>query len=367
MATPTATTNKSSSKTPTCIDKTPLSELDLSIISFLAAAQNPAKITAKLNLSKSALQYHLTKLKRLEIIRKLGYATWEVINPPESTEKRSTNSSRVGTPQDPPSRLLPRLLPGSQSNLLRFQQDAVRAHAITTTWRIPSQLRNWDNKKRSQYLTTHNIPHIQLGIGGGGQRIIVKDRKVWLLNSSVIIYDKASYFAETALEGKSTAIATHLSIIKHIERLLHVSFEIGSDHQFKVSRQHYALIHNALASQYNESGEKLEIRTGKGLWLLIDDSFSMNELETVHPSTAMTDNDKVKKFFNGLKDIPAVQGAPTYTPSAVLEMIHGVAANQAAFAENMTTTIKQLKELQRNDNICHEGTPPLTSFFKELQ
>jgi hypothetical protein len=221
----------------------------------------------------------------------------------------------------------------------------VRSHAFVTTWQVPKGLRNWDNPHRTEYLRTHSIPFKQLKIAGGGQRIIVKARKVQLLNRSIIIYDKASYFAATALEGKSTALALHLSIIKHIERLLHVEFLIGDDHKFRVSRQHQALIHNTLAEQYNKTGEKLEVRNGKGLWLLIDNSFGMNELEGVHHTTATTDNMKVQDFFNGLKNIPAIKGAPTYTPATVLEMIAGITTNQAVFAENMISHIDAVQSL----------------------
>ncbi len=218
---------------------------------------------------------------------------------------------------------------------------------MTTTWQVPRHLRNWNNEKRTQYLRTHDIPHIQLKIAGGGQRIIVKGRKVQLLNRSIIIYDKASYFAQTASEGKSTALALHLSIIKHIERLLHVEFLIGDDHKFKVSRQHHAMIHNALAEQYNEAGKKLEVRNGRGLWLLIDNSpdengNGMNELEAVKSDI---DAKKVKDFFNGLYDIPANPHAPTYTPGTVLEMIAGVTENQMAFAENMTSHVEAVRNL----------------------
>ena len=221
----------------------------------------------------------------------------------------------------------------------------MRAHAFLTTWSVPKALRNWGNPHRTQFLTAHNIPYKHLNIGGAGQRIIVKDRKVWLTNPSIIIYDKSSYFAEEALQAKNKALATHLGIIKHVERLLHTSFQTGSDYKFRVSRQHYALIHNALAQQYNEAGDKLEIRTDKGVWFLIDNSFNMNEAETVHPTTAMTDNDKVKGFFNGLKDIPAQQGAPSYTPASVLQMIAGVTANQMAFAENIESHITAIQDL----------------------
>jgi len=95
---------------------------------------------------------------------------------------------------------------------------------------------------------------------------------------------------------------------------------------------------NALAQQYNESGEKLEIRNGKGLWFLIDNSFNLNEAETVHPGSAMTDNKKVQDFFNSLKAQPI-------TTDFVLTAMAGIQANQAAFAENMTSHIEAVRNL----------------------
>jgi hypothetical protein len=294
------------------------------VLSYLRSGLNPAKIAAKMNVTDSTIQYHITLLKKQGTIRKVGYGTWEVLEEPTTEKKTPRGSTRVGTTKTPPLAVLPRSVPReiSQASLTRFQQDAVRAHAFVFTMQVPRNLRNWNNEKRAQYLTANQIPYKPLGIGGGGQRIIVKDRKVWILNKSIIIYDKASYFAEGALQAKTTALATHISIIKHIERLLHTSFEIGSDYKFKVSRQHYALIYNAMAKQYNDAGEKLEIRTAKGAWFLIDNSYNMNEAETVHPTTAMTDNTKVQSFFNGLKEQRIIQGERPYTPGFVLEIAH---------------------------------------------
>ena len=323
----------------------------LSILAYLKAGLNPAKIAAKMDIAMSTIQYHLTILKKQGSIRKAGYGTWEVLETPTTEKLTPRGLSHVGTPQHPPSRGSPAVL--TQTQLLQFQQDAVRAHAFVSTFQVPHALRNWNNEKRSQYLTAHSIPFKPLGIGGGGQRIIVKDRKVWLTNRSIIIYDRSSYFAEAALQAKTTALATHISIIKHIERLLHTSFLIGSDYKFKVSRQHYALIYNALAQQYNETGEKLEIRTAKGAWFLIDNSYNMNEAETVHPSTAMSDNKKVQDFFNGVKET-------AITPSFLLEMMHGIQSNQMAFAENMTSHIQAVQDLGK-------GVGEMTEVMKQLK
>jgi len=341
-------------------DNTPLNQSPppplssrLRILSYLRAGVMPPKIAVKMNLSRGTVQYHVTALKDQGFIRKVGYGTWEILREPDTGSISPAQTTRVGPAQPCPSRAsLAHLSQSEMSRMARFQQDSVRGHAFLFTLQVPKNLRNWNNERRERYLRKKGVSFKQLGIGGGGQRIIVQDRKVWLLNRSIIIYDTASYFAEASLQAKSLALAMHVKIIKHIERLLHVSFLIGEDYKFKISRQHYALIYNSLAKQYNDAGEKLEVRTGKGVWFLIDDSFSMDEAETVHPVTAMSDNRKVQGFFNGLKGIPAVQGSPQYTPGVVLEMIgataqtmEGIQQNQLIFAANIATHITAIQEL----------------------
>ena len=360
-ATPQTSTKRSTNiDTPNNTPSTNDSDWYLSMVSLLKAGMNPAKICAKLDIPKNTLQYHLNKLKVEGRIVKSGYGTWDWIDLPETCKTKVRTLSRVATPKTPK-----QVRTFAQANLTRFQQDAVRAHAFRTRFQIPQGLRNWNNEKRTQYLTAHNIPYKHLRIGGEGQRIIVKDRKVWLLNKSIIIYDKASYFAEQAIDAKNTALATHLGIIKHIERLLHTSFQIGTDYKFKVTAQHYALIYNALAKQYNEAEEKLEVRTGKGLWFLIDNSYNMNEAETVHHDTAMTDNLKVTNWFNGLKDIPAIQGAPTYTPGFVLEMLGGIQQNQMMFAENQTEYANNIGSHITSIQDLSTGTKNIGALLKE--
>lgn len=359
---PPTTTNNRGIKTPPFTLKTPTSKLQLCIVDAINTGTNLASLRRDLNMKESAFQYHLSILKKQGVIRKVGYGTWEIIDQPQTAKKTTTVSSYVGADKYPTSQTKicssPAVL--SQGELSQFVPDAVRAHAFVFTLQVRSNLRNWNCKKRVEFMTRKEIPFKQLNIRGGGQRIIIKGKKIWLLDRSIIIYDKSSYFAEDALRAKGTALSKHISIIKHIERLLHVSFLIGDDYKFKVSRQHYALIQNALAKQYNTLGEKLEVRNGRGLWFLIDNSYNLNEAETVHPSSAATDNMKVQGYFNGIKEMPAINGAPSYTPGFVLEMMHGIQANQAVFAENMVSHIEAVQALSA-------GVKDMTASVSRLQ
>lgn len=332
---------KTSDNTPSFEVKTPSSNLNLSILSDIKSGLNPAKIAVKMGVSKSALQYHLTILKRQGCIRKVGYGTWEVLDTPKRSTVFAASKRHVAK------EVQKEVQTFAKDNLTRFTQDAIRAHAFVFTLQVPKSLRNWNNAKREQYLEAHDIPFVHLNIGGSGQRILVKDRKVWLTNPSIIIYDKASYFAEVAIDAKNTAIATHLSIIKHIERLLHVDFQIGSDYKFKVSRQHYAMIYNALAKQYDEDGQKMEIRTDKGVWFLIDNSYKLHEAETVHPTTAMSDSKKVQDFFNSLKGNPLTTDFIFEVMGGIQQNQQTITENQMLYANNIESHIGVIKELGR--------------------
>ena len=324
----------------------------LYILRSLHSGLRPSQIISQLAIPKTTFQHYLNNLKRHGLISKMGYGIWELSDEAISALKRSTIISHVANQQDPKEVPI-----ASQQNLSFFfaNPDSVRAHAFVFTVRVPPHLRNWNNKIRAKYLTHHNISFTELNIGGGGQRIIHKGKKVWLTDRSVVIYDRSSYLAESSNEAKSYAISKLLSLVKSLERLLHADFteRAGCQYTFKVSRQHYALIKNALAKQYDAEGKKLNVSNGNGLWFVIDNSFNLHEAETVHPETADVDNLKVQNFFNSLKEQPLTTGF-------ILEVMHGIQQNQLVFAQNMSSHIKVIRDLGN-------GVNDLSSILEELK
>jgi DNA-binding transcriptional regulator YhcF (GntR family) len=297
----------------------------LCIISLLKNGLRPSVIAAKSGVNKTTLQRHLTHLKKQGLVIKIGYGVWEVVDLPESTKKRSIQSIYVAK-NTPPSEV--------RQNLHMFIPDSVRAHAFRDTLQVPQGLTNWTNEKRELYLEDHQIPFKTLGIIGGGQRLLINGRITHLTNKSIVIYDRSSYFAEKAIEAKSNAVHSFISIVKKLERTLHTDLTSGSDYKFRVSRQHYALVKNALAQQYNADGERLEIRSegDNSLWFLIDNSFNLDEAEAVHPKTGMTDVEKVQKFFNSVKDT----GETIHT---ILEPIRGIIQVQATNTDAISQVV----------------------------
>jgi len=113
-----------------------------------------------------------------------------------------------------------------------------------------------------------------------------------------------------------------------------------------VSRQHHALIHNYIAETYYESGEKLEVRDGNGLWLLIDnskdaDGNGLHELEAVRSDT---DNRKVQNALQSIKDtgedfysvrdLKELQAETIRIQTTMVDHITGIIGNQQSITGN---------------------------------
>ncbi len=320
------------------------SNSNLFILQQLKQGKRPSQIASEFNIPKSSLQYHLDQLKDLGLISKIGYGVWEVIGDFDSDnfmQQTSSNTTHVALDNIQTSTKQVK----ADAILRKLKQDEVRGHAFMFVLRIPPNLRNWNNEKREQILEKLGIEYERLKIKGGGQRILYKRRKIWLTNKSIIVYEKSSYFSESAKGAKSLAIQKFISLIKSLERDLHAdfSFHANREYHFKVSRQHYALVKNALAKQYDEEGKKLKVYTAKNkaLWFIIDNSYNLHEAETVHAETADEDNKKVQAFFNSLKEKPL-------TTDFILESIWGLTRVQQMYAENIRTHINAVKNLDKS-------------------
>lgn len=262
--------------------------MNLIIFEFIKTGVRPSKICKILDMQDNALQYYLSSLKKAGLINKVGYGVWEITG--EFDQKNFKKTTRVAHNNW-----------GSKFEVLK--QDQVRGHAFQFKISVPSGLRNWN--KRADILRNKGIDFEELDhLFGGGQGLEFKGRKIHLTNNSIIIYEKESYIADLAKDSKSLAVYHFFKLISALESFLDANFSVAGQYRFKVTRQHYALVKNALARQYDESGKKLEVYSANGLWFVIDNSYNLHEAETVNPKTSDVDNEKVQSFFNSLKVRP---------------------------------------------------------------
>jgi len=141
----------------------------------------PSEMCKKFNISKQKLNYYLSSLKRAECIKKIGYGVWEICG--EFDEKKVKETTRL-TKYQP----------------VKIKPDFVRGHAFQFKLKIP-KLRNWE--KREEILRKKDIQFKELNhLIGKGQENIVKNKKIWLTNKSIIIFEKSSYLAKTAKDSK---------------------------------------------------------------------------------------------------------------------------------------------------------------------
>jgi len=124
----------------------------------------------------------------------------------------------------------------------------VRGHAFQFKLLVPERLKNWD--KKEEILSRKRIVFkILNSLFGGGVSLDFKGKKVHLPNSSVIIYEKEGYIADLAKDAKSAVIYHFLKLIKALEKHLKADFSFQEQYKFRVTRQHYALVKNALTKQ----------------------------------------------------------------------------------------------------------------------
>ena len=260
-----------------------------SILEKIKKGSNPNQISKELGKSKQALNRYIATLKREGCIKKIGYGCWEFI---KDFDVKQVNKTAVIGRND------------SDKMFTSLRPDMVRGHGFLINFRVPRNLKNWS--KREIILKKLKVIYKPYYVGGieRGQTITFRNKKVHLTNKSIIFNFQESYLSETALEVRKTLIFDVLRLIRGLEAILRADFKINAQYIFKVSRQHYALVKNALAKQYDKEGKKLEVYSYKGLWMIIDNSLNLHELETLHKETALIDNLAIQNFFNYLKDNP---------------------------------------------------------------
>ena len=127
-----------------------------------------------------------------------------------------------------------------------------------------------------------------------------------------------------------------------------------NQYHIKCDKQHYGLVRNELAKQYDREGRRLRVADKDGYWLRIDDSFmraktgekvNFEELETEQSKRASFDmDDTVVPFFNALRgNKPAVDFMESLRdkPGADMDFIIKI---YERIAFSLTMIIKILKE-----------------------
>lgn len=264
------------------------------ILAEFSKGKTAKEVSDSLSISKQNLNYYIRQLKLKGLLEKKGYGTWEV----KKTSKNSTKDAK---------------------NLKQ-----IRGHAFI--WKIQHKITNWE-----ELLKLKNLKYNYIGIKKT-PRIWLNNKKVWLGKKNIIIYESNSFYAENSINSKKYAVYELLETLRELEIKLNINLK---PYTFTTGREHYGYIKNDLAVQCNKQGEKIYIRDGKDLWLWIDDSLSLGELE----NNELVKSKKTQDWFNDLKysNFPKT--------SDILKITEGVAKNQVMFDKNFQSHLKLISKL----------------------
>lgn len=275
------------------------------LLNQLKLNKSPSQISKEFNISKQNLNYYLRKLKQEGIIKKVGYGTWEVKN--------------------------------ITSNILSKNPKQIRGHAFI--WKVKLN-------KKYDWSKFGNFPLVR----NKTPRLILKGRKVWLGKKTIIVYENKSFYGGNSIESRKYAVIGLFEVLGALENKLKINLK---PYYFNCTKEHYGMIKNELARQYNRDNEKMYIRDNiEGEWLWIDDSESLGELETKN----IVRSKQVQDFWNDNK-----KHNFKITPSFLmeqqnknLEMINQVTQNQLMFAKNIETHMQVLKEMNQTLKLIQE-------------
>lgn len=326
------------------------------IYQLIQQGKSQEEIAKELKFSKQNLYYYRKQLSTLGFIKYSSYGIWEIAKEwneeeLEKGKKEVKKTTRIGV---------------RQLEEVKNKQE-IRGHAFQIKLKLPEKYKNWE--KREKVFEHIGLNYDPLEVGGikRGQQAEINGKRVHFYNKSIVISLDEDYLFKTAKEAKSYALVDFLKVIKRLERMFNNSpLSLFGKYKIKVTRQHYAIIRNALARQYLNEEKKLHVYTSKGLWLLIDNSFKLEELETVHKDSADEDNEKVQDVFNNIKKEnretlnEMTHGNVKAALSESAKQIKQNAENQAYHAENLRSHVESIQKLGA-------GVEKLTSIIEELK
>ena len=136
-----------------------------------------------------------------------------------------------------------------------------------------------------------------------GKRLVVDGNTVVVYESKVEVYVGRSFWGESVQRATSLADRYISRLLVRLENDLKTILVKDRANNVSIVNAHYSDVRNGLARECNVSKDKIKVYASDGkLWFLIDNSFNLNEAETVHRQSSRRDMEEVvAPFFNDLR------------------------------------------------------------------
>ena len=178
-------------------------------------------------------------------------------------------------------------------------------------------------------------------VKGKANHIFIDGNTIRLYNDSLEVYIAHSFFAESVQKATVDSCKYINRLLVRIENELKILIVKDRTHNIKLVNAHYSEINNGLAKECNVNKDKIKVYSEQGkLWFLIDNSFNLDEAETINPETSKKDMENVvAPFFNDLRDNEAV------TMSMIKKSLFSLARNVQTLAKENKETATGLNNV----------------------
>jgi hypothetical protein len=166
----------------------------------------------------------------------------------------------------------------------------------------------------------------------------IQGNTVRFYRNSIEIYSKQSFYGHSTQEVRQKSMDYFKEFFIKLQQTYKIIFK-----SVKQVNAHYSEVENELAKDYNQKKEKIAIsaKEDNKIWSKIDFSLNENEFETLHPLTAEADINKVKDFFQDVRD------KEHFKPSELTTQVIGLTQNQEMFNENLVKHFQVLDDMRK--------------------
>ena len=177
-----------------------------------------------------------------------------------------------------------------------------------------------------------------------GQIIKLEDNTIKLHKNMIEIYSNTSFLGDTPSIAESKALKYWGTFINKLQNELGCILMKDRSQNIKRVRAEYAETNNELAKNFRKENQKIRITGEDGkIWLVFDNSFGLNEMETVHPQESQYDMENIlQPFVNDIRDIAGKNGEVPKI-SEILNTILSLAKQNSQTATGLSAVVNLLK------------------------
>jgi len=290
----------------------------LSIVGAIRDGKNLKEICQEFGFSKQRLNWYIKSLKAENLIRKVGYGTWEL------TSK------------------------GEQVKVFRVSpltSKSIQLHNLSYILRLTTKPAYWD--KRENVLIKFNEQGIKHQHFGNMQYCqFQKDNfLIQLFSNSIIIYNRNHYEGSDSYDLFIQALEDTLKAYNYIEDKFKFRFFNDGIPQFTIRSQHYVKLKDEIANRCQRIGNLLKVEIDGKLRAWVDFSEPFG-LEFGHKNYAPEDTSKYVEFVRDIiKNNPPLNSQLAEHIINLTTAVKSTSDNQIMFDKNFQSHLDILWQL----------------------